>query len=332
MTIDISFIIVSWNAKAFLLSCLESIVRTVHDCAYEIIVVDNASDDGSPDAVEAAFPQVRVLRLEENLGFAAGNNRGIANSRGRWLCLVNSDVELLPGCVDGLLRVMEGGADIGLIAPRILNADRTLQRSCRRFPSLWHSFCSALGLSTIVPNSEFFGGTFMRWWPHDTQRDVDVVSGCFWFVRSEAMTRIGGLDEEFFMYGEDIDWCRRLHAQGWRIEFTPESEAIHHGGGSSRNQPLRFFMAQQEADLRYWSKHHGPFATSIRAGIMLLHQCVRIVAHCAIYPLRHHSRDEQHFKIARSVACTRWLIGGGWRQHAIAAPRPLYREERAGHV
>lgn len=332
MKIDISFIIVSWNAKTFLLSCLESIVRTVHDVKYEIIVVDNASDDGSPEAVEMHFPQARVYKLENNLGFAAGNNRGIARSHGRWLCLINSDVELLPHCVEGLAHLMVNSPDIGLVAPRILNPDHTLQRSCRRFPSLWHSFCSALGLSAIVPNSEFFGGTLMRWWPHDIQRDVDVVSGCFWFVCRDAFASIGGLDEDFFMYGEDIDWCRRLHTRGWRVVFAPVGEAIHYGGASSRNQPLRFFIAQQDAELRYWFKHHGAFATLIRAGIMLLHQCTRMAARVAIYPVVQKSRDEQRFKMARSAACIRWLMDGGWRRNLFTPSSPLFTGEGAKRV
>ena len=329
---EISFVIVSWNAKAFLLSCVTSIIETVLENPYEIIVVDNDSTDGSPEAIEERFAQAHVIRSGKNLGFAAGNNRGIEASRGRWICMINSDVELLPGCVDNLVRVLKDDPHAGLAAPRVLNSDRTLQRNCRRFPTLWRSLCSALGLSALFARFAFFGGTQMTWWTHNTRREVEVVSGCFWLVRREALQAIGGLDENFFMYGEDVDWCRRLWLQRWKIVFAPECEAIHHGGGSSRNQPLRFFLAMQEAELRYWRKHHGSVATMLRAGIMLLHQIVRIVARSAERCIRFLRGRDLDYKIARSAACVRWLCEGGWYRLLPVSDSSPWLDERAKHV
>lgn len=308
--IDISFIVVSWNARDYLLECLESIQETVENCTYEIIVVDNDSSDGSPEAVEQRYPNVRLIRTGANLGFAKGNNIGIRESTGRFLCLVNSDAVLLPSCIDRLHQFMMDNPMAGMASPKVLNADGSLQPSCSRFPSLFRSLCSALGLSSLNPKSSLFGGTFMTWWNHDDCRTVDAISGCFMFLQRQAVEQVGLLDETFFMYGEDIDWCRRFNEGQWQVMFCPAAEVVHYGGASSSNYPVAMYVAMQESRFRYWKKHHGALSRIGLASITLLHHSIRIAARSILYVAMPSRRGQNALKIRRSCAAIAWFLSG----------------------
>jgi GT2 family glycosyltransferase len=254
---DISVIIVNWNSRDFLDRCLQSFAQAPCSRSVEIIVVDNASSDGSPEMVAERFPEVRLIRNQENLGFAKANNQAIRISRGRYISLVNSDVEVLPGCLDALADFLDSHSEVGNVGPRILNADRSLQSSCRRFPTLWNNFCMAAGLATLFRGSRVFCGEHMRYFRYDRTLAVDVLVGCFWMMRRAAVEAVGLLDEDFFIYGEDVDWCLRCRQAGWQVLFFPGAEAIHHRGASSAADPVRFAVLQQQSVLRYWAKHHG---------------------------------------------------------------------------
>ena len=255
--IDISVVIVSWNAKHFLEECLRALMDSPASRSTEIIVVDNGSTDGSPDMLEARYPQVRLIRSGQNLGFAKANNIGIRESMGRYVSLINSDVKILGNCLDPLADYLDQHPDVGNVGPRVLNRDMTLQSSCRRFPTLWNNFCEASGLSKAFRQSKFFSGEHMLYFPHDRELDINVLVGCFWMVRKEAFEVAGLLDEDFFIYAEDVDWCRRCWNAGWRIVFFPGSQVVHYRGGSSANDPARFATEQRKAVLHYWEKHHG---------------------------------------------------------------------------
>jgi hypothetical protein len=309
-TLDLSIVIVSWNAKAFLLECLRSLSSETESRRAEIIVVDNASADGSPAAVRNEFPHVKLLRNPANLGFAKANNIGIRQSVGRFVCLINSDVKVLAGCFDLLLAYLEQNPSVGILGPKILNADMTLQPSCRAFPNLWDSLCRALALDTLFPRSSLFGRYFMGRWPHDSTRRVDVLSGCFWMVRRQAIDHVGLLDEDFFMYAEDKDWCKRFRKAGWDVVYFPEAQAVHYGEGSSANAPVRFYVEMQRANLQYWKKHHGRPAQMLFLLISVLHQVIRILRGTLSCILKPASASHMKPKIRRSVICLRWLIHG----------------------
>jgi len=307
---DVSVIIVSWNTQQHLLNCLNSI-RKSKNYTEEIIVVDNASTDGSCYAVESQFPQVRLIRNAENLGFAKANNVGVHESRGRYLCLVNSDIIVLDNCIGGLMKFMDENPSVGMAGPRVLNPDRTLQVSCRHFPSVWNNLCQALGLNYVFPKSALFSEPLMQYWSHDVQRKVDVLSGCFWMVRRAALDKVGLLDEDFFIYGEDIDWCKRFHNAGWDVMFYPEAEAIHFGGASSGNAPIRFFLEMQKADLLYWRKHHGQYRVLVYRIIILVRQLARIPIYILRYIFEAKNREISRFKLRRAFACICFLFGSG---------------------
>ena len=306
--IDVSIIILSWNTKAMLGQCIESVYTNTQNIIYEIIVVDNASSDGSPETVEKEYPQVRLTKNKENLGFARANNIGIQQSTGRYVCLINSDIIVMKDCIRNLVTFMDEHFDVGMVGPRILNPDRTLQVSCRHSPSIWNNLCQALGLNYLFPKSTFFSEPFMKYWAHDEIRKVDVLSGCFWMVRRAALDAVGLLDEDFFIYGEDIDWCRRFHQAGWDVVFYPGAKALHTGGASSANAPIKYYLEMQKADLKYWRKYHGRIGAASYMMIILLRHVTRVIARVFQYVFYPSRRETIRFKLRRSTACIRWVL------------------------
>jgi GT2 family glycosyltransferase len=304
---DASFVIVSWEAKRFLRECLVSLEAATRQIECEIIVVDNASTDGSWEMVRDEFQEVVLLRNESNVGFARANNLGIKASRGRYVCLVNSDVKVFPDSIEILVDFMEANPGVGLVAPKILNSDLTLQPSCRTFPSLRGSLYRALALDTLFPRSRHFAAHPMTWWNYDDVREVDVLSGCFWVVRRIALEQVGGLDTRFFMYGEDIDFCRRFHVANWKVVFNPQAKAIHYGGASSANAPAKFAVEKQRADLQYFLKHDGRLKTIAQAFLAVLNHCLRCLSHGLLWILFPGRRRTLSEKILKSAACASWL-------------------------
>jgi GT2 family glycosyltransferase len=303
-------IIVSWNAKAYLLKCLDSVFRQTTGTSHstEIIVVDNASTDGSPEAVAANYPSVKLVVNDANYGFARANNIGLRASTGEYLLLVNSDVVVSPDCFSKCIRYLDEHPEIGMLGPRIIGTDGRIQRSCMSYPSIWNALCRALGLDSLFPRSQLFGSYLLTYWNHEDTRDVEVINGCFWIIRRSAMDQVGMLDERFFIYGEDIDWCMRFNASGWKVVFFSEAEALHYGGASSANAPLRFQIEMQRANLQYWKKHHSALQVAAYLAICTLHHSLRIVAEGVAYPLRR-DRTTSGYKITRSLASLKWILG-----------------------
>jgi GT2 family glycosyltransferase len=308
---DISIVIVSWNTVDYTLECLRSIIPHTHEHTLEVIVVDNASTDGSADAVHAKFPDVCLIRNEKNLGFAKANNLGIRRSSGRYICLINSDVVVSERCLDRMCEFMDRQTSIGILGPKVLNGDSSLQLSCREFPSLWNSFCRALALDSIFPHLRWFSGSLMRSWTHDQVQPVDVLSGCFWMVRRSALDEVGLLDEEFFMYSEDVDYCKRCWRDGWEIVYFPDVAIVHYGGASSSHAPVRFEVEGLRARLRYWRKHHNRLAQMSFVLITLLHQSRKLLQAAILYILRSSDRKRAASDMQSSVACGRWLLRSG---------------------
>jgi GT2 family glycosyltransferase len=305
---EISVVIVNWNTRQHLQGCLESLQNAKASRLREIIVVDNASTDGSPEMVAQVFPNVRLLRNPSNAGFAAANNLGIRAGAGSYVCLVNSDVRVLPGSLDALAGFLDAHPDVGMTGPRLLWGDLTLQSSCRRFPSLWNNLCDAFALPRIFPRSPLVAGEHMAFFKHDREIFPDVLVGCFWMVRRQAIERFGYLDEGFFMYGEDIDWCLRCWKSGWKIAFFPGASAVHYGGGSSRRERIRFAVLQQQARQRLWKKHYG---RAERFGLVCLLACGSAshwLANAMRAVLNRNRGDECFSRMRENAACLRALV------------------------
>ncbi len=288
--VDLSVIIVSWNTRELLLGCLRSLPWREPGLRLEVIVVDNASSDGSVAAVEEAFPDATVIRLDTNAGFAAGNNAGMRRARGRYIALINSDVLVLPGCLESLVAYIDRHPEVGIAGPKILWPDGRLQDSCRRFPGLWNNFCQTTGLRTLFPTRAFFSGEHMMYFKHDRIVAVDYLVGCFLLVRHEMINDIGLMDERFFMYAEEVDWCKRAATGGWDVVFYPDASAIHYGRASSSKDPTRFALIQQRSVLKYWQKHHHPAAVALIRVMNVSQWSVRLIRYAGRYLYRRTQR------------------------------------------
>jgi GT2 family glycosyltransferase len=306
----ISIIIVSWNAREYLRGCLESIRRTSGDTALEIIVVDNASGDGSPQMVAKEFTDVVLIQSGENLGFARANNLGIKRATGDLLAFVNSDVIVHPNCFQELAGFMRHNSDVGLVAPRILGRDGLLQLSCGRLPSIRNTFCQFTGLNKVFPDIPFFGGFQLGPKEHEARHAVEVLSGCFWLARRKAVDEVGGLDERFFFYAEDVDWSKRFRDRGWRLFFIPEATATHFGGGSSSNAPLRYYIEILRANLIYWKKHHGHLGRAAYYVLAVLQHSIRLATRFVMKVTGLADRELCNTRLREHVVCLRWLLTG----------------------
>lgn len=306
----LSIVIVTWNGKRYALECLESLHANSVGVPVEIIVVDNASTDGTPEAIRARFPDVNLVENRDNLGFAKANNIGMALSRGRYLSLINSDVVVPRGCLDRMLAVMEANQSVGIMGPRMLCPDGSVGLSVMQLPTVWNTLCAALALNSAFPKSRMFAGFSIRSDAISTPMDVQVVTGWFWMVSRTALQQVGGLDERFFMFGEDIDWCHRFLKAGWRVVYCGEAEALHYGGGSSADAPARFYVEMRRANLQYFRKHHGALGMAGYSLVIGVHELARIVGYSVSYCYNRQRRLEASSKVRRSISCLRWLAGG----------------------
>lgn len=239
--LDFSVILVSYNVREFLRQALLSIRRALAGLSAEIIVVDNASEDGSADMVLAEFSDVRLIENPENLGFASANNQALKQVHGRIVVLLNPDTVVQENTFIAVRDFFESqaGRGAGMVGCKILNPDGTLQLACRRsFPTPWVAFTRLSGLSALFPRSRLFGKYNLTYLDADAVAEVEAISGSFMAVRREVLTTVGLLDERFFLYGEDLDWCFRLRAAGWKIYYVPQTQIIHFKGESSKRSNL----------------------------------------------------------------------------------------------
>jgi hypothetical protein len=304
-----SVVIVSWNNLRIIRQCLKSLDCLRDNPTVEVVAVDNASSDGTPDVIESEFPHVKLIRNSENLGFAKGNNVGIRHCGGKYVCLINSDVVVPEGCLEKLVQYMEEHPDIGVLGPKMILPDGSVGQSCMGFPTVASWLWRALGLDVLFKHSRRFGAYLMTYFQYDRVADVDVLTGWFWVVRREAMDQVGLLDERFFMYGEDIDWCRRFNNAGWRVVFYPHAEAIHYCAASSSRAPTRFYIEMTRANLQYCRRHHHALAV---AGFWLtwwLHQVIRVLGYGITYCVKPSTRSQAAFKMKRSWHTLVWLMG-----------------------
>ncbi|MFQ6132007.1 MAG: glycosyltransferase family 2 protein [Armatimonadota bacterium] len=252
---DISVCIVSWNVAADLRACLQSLENQRGDVGFEIIVADNASTDGSPDLVARDFPGATLIRGDRNLGFARACNIALNSASGRYLLLLNPDC-LLPE--DGLLRLMhfaDEHPDAGLVGPRLVNSDGSLQYSARRLPSIKAAILRNTFLGRLFPGSHAVDDYLLADWDHGSAREVDWLSGACLLVRRSALKEVGLLDEGFFWGSEDVDLAIRMKTAGWRVLYTPEPTVVHAIGRSTDRVPWRTLFRTHRSMFRLYRKH-----------------------------------------------------------------------------
>ena len=256
--IDTSIIIANWNAQDLLDQCLQSVYAAVSDLSCEVIVVDNGSTNGSATMVQDRFPDVRLIRNQENRGFAQANNQGINISTGRYVLLLNSDTIVSPDAVEQMVRFMDAYPDLGALGAELRNSDGSLQPSWAQFPTLL---------------SEMIGRNFRVRRPFADGRAylVDWVGGACLMVRRQSVEQVGLLDERLFMYSEETDWCYRMAQAGWQIGYLPGARVLHFGGASSRQEDTRMLCELYKSKLYFFDKHHGAGRREmLRTGMLLL--------------------------------------------------------------
>jgi GT2 family glycosyltransferase len=304
---SVSVIIVVWNAKKYVIECLESLREHCRNSYDEVIVVDNASSDGTPELIAEMFPEFVLIRNSENLGFAKANNIGLARSSGDYLCLVNSDVKFTSDCISPMVNHMLEHSGIGILGPKMLSPDGVVWRSTMRYPTVWNQLCRALGLDVAFKKSRLFGGLLMSDFDHRSTAPVEVLNGWFVLVRRTALDRVGPLDPRFFMYGEDVDWCYRFRQAGEDVVFFAGAEAIHYGGASSANAPVHFYLEMCRANWQYWQKHNGRLSQIAFLLSVVINNSLRVAGSACAYLLAPSNRSQARFKLSRSVACLQWV-------------------------
>lgn len=306
-SVDVSLVIVNWNTRALLLECVESIFAETLHSTLEVIVVDNGSVDGSPEALAERFPQVRLIRNQDNRGFSRANNQGLAVATGRYLCLVNSDIRALDGVIDRMREYLDRHPDIGALAPKTVGADLKLRRNCREDPTLRNEASQALYLDRLFPSVPLFRGRTLYDYDYETPSDIQVLSGCFLMVPRRVWDTVGGLDERFFIYAEDADWCKRIRQSGLRVVYYPHAQAIHYGGSSASVERARFDRELIRANLQYWRKHHGRMGMAAYWGLQLTGTCLRALAWSAAMVAPQGDRHRPRAQAGRFWHLLRWL-------------------------
>ncbi len=261
---DVSIIIVNYNVREFLRQSLLSLRQALAALSAEVFVVDNASSDGSVDMVRQEFPEVRLITNRENVGFAAANNQALRQAHGRLVVLLNPDTVVQEDTFVAIRDFMNTHPDTGMVGCKVLNPDGTLQLACRRsFPTPWVAFTRLSGLSRLFPKSRWFGRYNLTYLPEDETAEVEAISGSFMAVRREAFAQVGMLDEAFFLYGEDLDWCFRMRQSGWKIHYFPGTQIVHFKGESAKQSGFDNLRLFYQAMGLFVRKHFRPDASAV---------------------------------------------------------------------
>lgn len=275
---DVSVLIISYNTCELTLACLRSIYAQTHDVAFEVIVLDNASTDGSAAAIAREFPQVRLIEPGKNLGFSIGNNVAARYATGEYLLLLNPDTVILDGAIQTATRFAMARPEAGIVGGRAFKGDGTLDyRSCHGRPTPWSVFALSSGLGAVFKQSTWFNPESLGPWKRDSVRVVDAVTGCFLLIGRRLWEQLDGFDESFFMYGEDTDLCLRASRLGKCCLICPDARLIHYGGQSDRvraDKVVRLFRAKVQLFQKHWAAHAVPLGV----WSLKLHAWVRMSA------------------------------------------------------
>ncbi len=270
---DLSVVILNYNAAEHVRRCLASLPAGCEGLTYETIVVDNASPRPGIEGVVAACPGARLIKRSRNDGFSIGINTGLREARAGAILILNPDSTLAPGAATAMLRHLRVHPEIGVLGPRILNEDGSLQLSCRRFPDFSVALFNRNSLLTrILPGNRFSTGYLMSDWDHAEVKEVDWVSGAAMLLNAEALAQVGLFDERYFFEIEDVDLCRRMHAAGYRVVYFPHAAVTHRIGASSRTAPNRVILARHAGMWRYYRTYMrgGPLLDALTGAVILV--------------------------------------------------------------
>lgn len=281
----LSVVVVTHNSRLHLSACLRSLFEQPDTLPLEVIVVDNGSRDGVAEATGQEYPQATLLQAPRNLGFAAGANLGIRQAKGAYVLLLNPDTVVTAGALRRMVAFLDATPDAGVVGPRLLNPDGSLQLSCRAFPGRWMVFAHRYALlSRLFPRNPVTRRYLLTDWEHDSIRAVDWVSGACLMTTREVLERVGLLDEGFFLFNEDVDFCKRVWAEGWKVYYVPDAVVVHQVGISRRRDDISLILARHRSMLHYHRKHfrpYGPLGLLTDAAIV-----ARALLQACLVPLR----------------------------------------------
>lgn len=273
---DLSIIIVSWNVRDLLRNCLHSVLAQAGGLALEIIVVDSGSADGTAEMVRQEFPTVHLIARADNVGFPKGNNLGLAVASGRAILLLNPDTVVLGDALPQSVAYLESHPAVGMVGCQLLNSDGSVQSSRRRFPTWWTAVFESTWLQPLAPRA-----LLRHYYAEDVAdgqtAEVDWVMGAFLLTRPAVVAQVGGMDEAYFMYSEELDWCKRIKLAGWRVVYLPTAQVIHHQGKSSEQAATQRHINFNRAKLRYVRLYHGRAAALALRLILLLNFAVQLL-------------------------------------------------------
>lgn len=320
MSVQLSIIVVSYNTREMTLACLRSVYQQTAGTSFELIVVDNASSDGSAEAISAEFPDAQLIASGVNLGFAGGNNRAAEHASGEHLLLLNPDTVVLNGAIDELMAFARRRPEAKIWGGRTVFEDGSLNpSSCWGRQTLWSVTSNALGLNVAI-KSVLFDPEALGGWDRSTERNVDIVSGCFFLITRDLWHELGGFHPDFFMYGEEADLCLRAGKLGAKPAVTPEATIIHHGGASEtvRGEKIaKVFLAKAKLLRRHWPRW------AVWYGSLMLR--ARVLLRAALYELSARLRGHAGHRAQAGAWWTVWRLreqwAGGTAHAIVTAPR-----------
>ena len=327
---DVSVIVVSWNTRDELRACLESVLAGLRGISGEVIVIDNASADGSPEMVESSFPEVHLVRNAQNVGFAAGCNVGLQVASGRYLLLLNPDTIVLDDVLAATVRYLDEHPNVGAFGCRVRNPDGTLQPTCFRDPSVLNTFIGLTGLARLRwPRA--FGRERMTHWLRDSERDVDVVTGCYLAARRDVVDDVGPLDSGYFYCGEEADWCRRIRTRGWAVRFAPIGDIVHIDGAAGRKLSERRDLLGMAGLVRYVHHYDGWLAGWAMWALLWLHAATRAIAFGVIAQA---SRSDERRRAAKARGDHYLRVVRGHSEVRVLAgvQRPRSQDDKFGRA
>jgi GT2 family glycosyltransferase len=305
----VSVSIVHHQGLEMLRDCLQSIFTETRDLDFEVIVVDNVSDDGAVEMIAADFPQVQVLKNTERHGFGHNQNTGIRACKGEYIFIYNDDTLLHKNALRILCDFLDQNPKVGLVGPRLVNADGSLQLSCYKFPGPSRYIWENLLLSAAFPDSTVFGD--YRNWQHDAVREVDFVIGAAMLVRRAVVEQVGLFDERFFMYAEETDWQIRIKKAGWQIKLCPDSVVTHLGGQSSEGTKDRQFCEFNSSAVKLIQKHYGAVGAMVQRFAMIFGSLIRIFIWSVVFVVIPSKRANAEKNIKTWTRLLKWWSGLG---------------------
>jgi len=297
---EVSIVIVSYNTRDLLQECLESVRKETTNIYAEVIVVDNASHDGSPEMVQTEFPEVRLIKNDTNMGFAAANNQAFASASGRYVVLLNSDAFFTPHALQTAIDHMNAQPEVGLAGGQLIGRDDVLQPSARTFPSPLNEFLNLSGLAARYPKSRLFGRPDCTWKNLNQAMPVDWLPGAFLIIRRDVLEAVGYFDEGMYIYYEEVDLCRRVKKAGYEIWYWPEIVVIHIGGESSKtvkrlsmsSTGSQLTLWRMRSEFLYYRKHHGMIGAWAAKQIEKVWHGIRALKNRQADPVSRSKREE----------------------------------------